>query len=85
MPADSLFALVGISLRHRLSQFHFKLIAAQRHLLVVVDQGKECVKHQVVGQVELGAACLLPRVDTTVLHPAGSPVAKVEETEGKLF
>lgn len=60
---------MSVSLRHRLSQLHLKLIAAQRHLLVVVDQGKEGVEHQVVCQVKLGAACLLTRVDTTVLHP----------------
>lgn len=68
--SDLLFALMGICLRHRLCQFHLKLITAQRHLLVVVDQGKECVEHQVVSQVELGTTCLLTRVDTTVLHSA---------------
>lgn len=66
---DSLFALVSVGLRHRLGQLHLKLVAAQCRLLVVVDQGKERVEHQVVSQVELGAACLLARVDTTVLHP----------------
>lgn len=66
--SDLLFALVSISLRHRLSKLHLKLIAAQCHLLVVVDQGKEGVEHQVVSQVKLGAACLLTRVDPTVLH-----------------
>ncbi len=60
---------MSIGLRHRFGQLHLKLVAAQCHLLVVVDQGKECVEHQVVSQVELGAACLLTRVDTTVLHP----------------
>lgn len=66
--SDSLFALVSISLRHRLSQLHLELVAAQRHLLVVDDQGEESVEHQVVSQVELGAAGLLTGVDTTVLH-----------------
>lgn len=65
-----LFALMSISLRHWLSQLHLKLIAAQRHLLVVIDESEEGVEHQVVSQVKLGAACLLARVDTTVLHPA---------------
>lgn len=60
---------MSVGLRHRLSQLHLKLVAAQRHLLVVVDQSKERVEHQVVRQVELGAACLLTRVNTTVLHP----------------
>lgn len=68
-----LFALVCISLRHWLSQLHLKFIAAQRHLLVVVDQGKERVEYQVVRKVKLGAACLLTRVDTTVLHPPRTP------------
>lgn len=69
----SLFALVGVGLRHWLRQLHLKLVAAQRHLLVVVDEGEEGVEHQVVGQVELGAARLLTRVDPTVLHPTGAP------------
>lgn len=50
---------MGIGLRYWLSQLHLKLVAAQRHLLVVGDQGKERVEHQVVSQVELGAAGLL--------------------------
>lgn len=62
-----------VGLRHRLGQLHLKLVAAQRHLLVVVDEGEEGVKHQVVGQVELGAAGLLPRVDPAVLHPTRTP------------
>lgn len=69
----SLFALMRVGLRHRLRQFHLKLVAAQRHLLVVVDEGEEGVEHQIVRQVELGAARLLTGVDPTVLHPAGAP------------
>lgn len=70
---DLLLALVSVGLGHWLSQLHLKLVAAQRHLLVVVDQGKERVEHQVVSQVELWAACLLTRVDTAVLHPSQPP------------
>lgn len=70
MLLDLLFALMSISLRHWFSQLHLKLVAAQRHLLVVVDQGEESVKHQVVCQVKLGAASFLTRVDSTVLHSA---------------
>lgn len=76
-----LFALVSISLRHRLSQLHLKLIAAQRHLLVVVDESEEGVEDQVVSQVKLGAAGLLARVDTTVLHPAWTPGAQIGEKQ----
>lgn len=64
---------MGIGLRHWLSQFHLKLITAQCHLLVVSDEGKECVEHQVVSQIELGTACLLTGVDTTMLHPPRTP------------
>ena len=60
---------MGVGLWDRLRQLHLKLVAAQRHLLVVGDEGEERVEHQVVSQVELGAARLLTRVDTTVLHP----------------
>lgn len=67
---DLLFALVSISLRHWFSQLHLKLVAAQRHLLVVGDQGEKSVKHQVVRQVEFGAAGFLTRVDSAVLHSA---------------
>lgn len=67
---DSLFALVSVGLRHRLRQLHLKLIAAQCHLLVVGDQGKERVKHQVVSQVELWTSCFLTRVDAAVLDPS---------------
>lgn len=80
----SLFALVSIGLRYRLSQFHFKFVTTQRHLLVMGDQGKECIKYQVVSQVELGAACLLTRVDTTVLHPPRAPVAEMGGMERKI-
>lgn len=68
-----LFAFVGIGLRHWLSQLHLKLIAAQCHLLVVSDKGKECVEHQVVSQEKLGAARLLTRVYATMLHSPGTP------------
>lgn len=78
-----LFALMSISLRYWLSQLHLKLIAAQRHLLVVVNQRKEGVEHQVVSQVKLGAACLLTRVDTTVLNPARTPGAQIGKNEKK--
>lgn len=67
---DLLFALMSISLRYWFSQLHLKLVAAQRHLLVVFDQGVKRVKHQVVSQVKLGAAGFLTRVDSTVLHSA---------------
>lgn len=70
MLLDLLFALMSISLRHWFSQLHLKLVAAQRHLLVVVDQGEKSVKHQVVRQVKLGAASFLARVDSAVLHSA---------------
>lgn len=73
----SLFALVSIGLRYRLSQLHLKFVTAQRHLLVVGNQSKERVKYQVVSQVELWAACLLTRVDATVLHPPRAPVAEM--------
>ena len=72
---------MSIGLRHRLCQLHLKLVAAQRHLLVVVDEGEERVEHQVVSQVELGAACLLTRVDTTVLNPPRTPGAKIGKTK----
>lgn len=71
---------MSISLRHRLGQLHLKLIAAQCHLLVVVNQGKEGVKHQVVSQIKLGAPSLLTGVDTAVLHPPRAPGA---QTRGK--
>lgn len=74
---------MGICLRHWLSQLHFKLIAAQCHLLVVSDKGKECVEHQVVSQVELGAACLLTGVDTTMLHPPRTPDAEMSKKKVK--
>lgn len=67
---DLLFALMSISLRYWFSQLHLKLVAAQRHLLVVANQGEKRVKHQVVSQVKLGAAGFLTRVDSTVLHSA---------------
>lgn len=76
----SLFALMGIGLWHRLRQPHLKLVAPQRHLLVVGDEVVEAVEHQVVRQEELGAAGILPRVDPAVLH---LPVAPVEEGGGK--
>lgn len=60
---------MGICLWHWLSQLHLKLIATQCHLLVVPDKGIKSVKHQVVCQEELWAACLLTRVYSTVLHP----------------
>lgn len=61
---------MSIGLRHWFSQLHFKLVAAQRHLLVVANKGIECVEHQVVSQVELRATSLLTRVDPTVLDPS---------------
>lgn len=76
----SLFALVSVGLRHRLRQLHLKLVAAQRHLLVVGDEGEERVEHQVVGQVELGAARLLPGVDPTVLHTTRTPAETGRQT-----
>jgi len=76
----SLFALMGIGLRHRLRQPHLKLIAPQRHLLVVGDEVVKAVKHQVVRQEELGAAGILPRVDPAVLH---LPVAPAKQGGGK--
>jgi len=65
---SSLLALVGVGLGHGLGQLHLKLVAAQRHLLVVGDEREERVEHQVVRQVELGAARLLPGVDAAMLH-----------------
>lgn len=59
---------MGIGLRHRLRQLHLKLVAAQRHLLIVCDEGEECVEHQVVRQVEFRAAGFLARVNPTVLN-----------------
>ena len=55
----SLFALVSVGLGHGLGQLHLKLVAAQRHRLVVGDKGEQRVEHQIVRQVELGAARLL--------------------------
>lgn len=74
---------MSIGLRHWLSQFHLKLIAAQCHLLVVSDESKECVEHQVVSQVELGAPCLLTGVDTTMLHPPRTPDAEMSKKKEK--
>ena len=70
---DLLLALVGIGLGNRLGQLHLKLVAAQRHLLVVRDERKQRVEHQVVRQIELGAARLLPGVDPAVLDTPGAP------------
>lgn len=66
---------MGVGLRYGLGQLHLKLVAAQRHLLVVCDEGEERVEHQVVREIELGAARLLARVDTTVLHSPRTPGA----------
>lgn len=83
IPANSLLVLVSVDLRHRFSQFHLKLIAAQRHVLVVADQCEERVEHQVVSQVVLGAAGFLARVDPAVLHAPQTPVVQNGGTEEK--
>lgn len=70
---DSLFALVSVGLWHWLGQLHLKLVAAQRHLLVMCDEREQRVEHQVIRQVELGVAGLLPRVNPAVLNPTGPP------------
>ncbi len=77
---DSLFALVSVGLWHWLGQLHLKLVAAQRHLLVMCDECEQRVEHQVIRQVELGAAGLLPRVNPAVLNPTGPPEQKQPKT-----
>lgn len=67
---------MSIGLRHWFCQLHLKFIAAQRHLLVVTDQGEERVKHEVVRQIEFGAARFLAWVNATMLHPPGAPVGQ---------
>lgn len=79
----SLFALVGIGLRHWLCQPHLKLIAPQWHLLVVGDEVVEAVEHQVVRQEELGVASVLPRVDAAVLHLPIAPAERGGTAGGK--
>lgn len=56
---NSLSALVCVGLRHRASQPHLKLVAAQRSVSVVADEAVQTVKHQVVSQVETSGARLL--------------------------
>ncbi len=40
------------------------------------DECEQRVEHQVIRQVELGAAGLLPRVNPAVLNPTGPPEQK---------
>lgn len=70
---DSLLALVGVCLGDGLCELHLKLVASQCHLLVVRDEGEQRVEHQVVRQVELGAAGLLAGMDAAVLHSSRAP------------
>lgn len=69
----SLSALVRVRLRHRVSQPHLELVAAQRRVSVVADEAVEAVEHQVVRQVEAGGAGLLAGVDPAVLDSPGAP------------
>lgn len=64
---------MSVGLWHRLSQLHLKLVAAQRNLLVVRDERKQSVEHQVIRQVELGVAGFLARVNPAVLNATGPP------------
>lgn len=72
----SLSALVSVGLRHRVSQLHLELVAAQRRLSVMADEAVEAVEHQVVRQVKTGGARLLTGVDPAVLDPAGTPAGR---------
>lgn len=69
----SLLALVGVGLGDGFGQLDFKLVGAQRHLLVVRDESEEAGECHHVRQVEPEAASLLVGVDKAVLDLAGSP------------
>lgn len=73
----SLSALVSVGLRHRVSEPHLELVAAQRHLPVVADEPVEALEHQVVRQVEAGGARVLTGVDPAMLDPTGTPAGRI--------
>lgn len=70
---DRPFVEVWAGLRHSVGETQLEVVAAQRVLSVVLDQGNQAGKVQVGRQEIVGASLLGADANATVLHPPAAP------------
>lgn len=82
---DRPFVEMGAGLRHGVGEAQLEVLAAQRVLPVVLDQGDQAGKVQVGRQVIVGASLLRAHANAAVLDPPAAPETHTGNDQVRLF
>lgn len=80
---DRPFVEVWAALRYSIGEAQLEIVAAQRVLPVVLDQGNQAGKVQVSRQKIVSASLLRVDANTTVLDPPTAPKTHQKEPGGR--